>query len=269
MLLFKGDTLIQYNSFMRILFMVLISILLGLSTLLALVRRAEPVDIAITEAIEKAVHSLVIEGILEKMWALDNPMDISSEQIQDYISEKEQNLNEDIMGIPFEQDLRGRFYTTLIGSGQFYLGDYSSEELRPGLALNLGLGLSRSFFLEANFGAQSVQINNFPESFEYNGDLRVKFLANHRGRFSPLISAGGGAYYNFGSNVGLSEKKAIPYFTFGLGLEYLFTERFALMGKGFINQMWSDFYDGTKAGFYNDNIWGFELGFKFYLGQPR
>ena len=36
-----------------------------------------------------------------------------------------------------------------------------------------------------------VQINNFPETYEYNGDLRVKFLANQNGRFSHLITVHG------------------------------------------------------------------------------
>lgn len=49
----------------------------------------EPRQICVLEAIEKAVYSLIIEGILDKHWALRNPEDIKSPVIQKYIMERE------------------------------------------------------------------------------------------------------------------------------------------------------------------------------------
>lgn len=49
----------------------------------------EPAQLCITEAIEKAVVSLIIEGIADHTWALSNSSDINAEVIQRYLSEKE------------------------------------------------------------------------------------------------------------------------------------------------------------------------------------
>ena len=50
----------------------------------------EPPSMCVLEAIEKAVHDLVIEGIEEGLWSLKNPQDINSPVIQSYLEEKRQ-----------------------------------------------------------------------------------------------------------------------------------------------------------------------------------
>ena len=49
----------------------------------------EPPNMCVLEAIEKAVFSLIVEGILASNWELENPEDIKSPIIQKYLSEKE------------------------------------------------------------------------------------------------------------------------------------------------------------------------------------
>lgn len=49
----------------------------------------EPVQIAVTEAIQAAVKALVIEGIIEKHWALKNPEDIKVAVIQEYLEQRD------------------------------------------------------------------------------------------------------------------------------------------------------------------------------------
>ncbi|GAG71918.1 unnamed protein product, partial [marine sediment metagenome] len=48
----------------------------------------EPPQMCVLEAIEKAVLSLIIEGMLDGIWALKNPEDIKSPVIQRYLEEK-------------------------------------------------------------------------------------------------------------------------------------------------------------------------------------
>jgi len=52
------------------------------------VTRNEPPQMCVLEAIEKAVLGLVVEGILDGIWALKNPEDIKSPVIQSYLEEK-------------------------------------------------------------------------------------------------------------------------------------------------------------------------------------
>ncbi len=51
----------------------------------------EPPEMAVTEAIEKAVQSLVIEGIKDGLWELNNPDDVNSEAVTTYLAEKEES----------------------------------------------------------------------------------------------------------------------------------------------------------------------------------
>jgi curli production assembly/transport component CsgG len=227
----------------------------------------EPTEIAITEAVEKAVHSLIIEGVLGNLWLLEKPEEISSAQIQGYKKEKEENFEVDYMGRVFDQNLRAKFYMSLLGTGQSYIGDYSTSKIRPGITLNTGFGLSQSFFLEANFGMQQIHVKNLMQSNEYYSDLNLLFLANPMGKFSPYLTLGGGSYYDFGNTIGASKKIYIPYLTYGAGLEYLISDKVAITGKGFLNQMLSDYYDGTPAGQFNDFVWGLKFGFTFYMGK--
>ncbi|MCK5604147.1 curli production assembly/transport protein CsgG [Candidatus Pacearchaeota archaeon] len=48
----------------------------------------EPGVLCVTEAIEKSVLSLIIEGILDKHWALQSPSDINADVIKTYLKEK-------------------------------------------------------------------------------------------------------------------------------------------------------------------------------------
>ncbi|WP_136795392.1 MULTISPECIES: CsgG/HfaB family protein [Desulfosediminicola] len=50
--------------------------------------RNEPPQLCVLEAMEKAVMSMIIEGILERKWELENPEDIRHPVIQKYLEEK-------------------------------------------------------------------------------------------------------------------------------------------------------------------------------------
>lgn len=227
----------------------------------------EPTEMAVNEAVEKAVHSLIVEGILDNLWTLEKPEEINNKEIQDYLKEKENTFEVDHIGRPFEEKSRGSLYASLMGSGQFCASDYSTSEIRGGGTFGLGFGLSKSFFLETNFGFQNTHIKSVMTSTEYYSDLNLLFLANPGGKFSPYFSFGGGTYYDSGNPIGLSDKFWIPYMACNAGAEYLLSNKVAVTGKAFVNQLFTDYFDGEKAGAFNDHIWGFKLGVKFYMGK--
>ncbi len=224
----------------------------------------EPTEMAVTEAIEKGIHSLIIEGMIDNLWVPKDSTELDSKIIKDYLSEKNDNLDKDLMGRKHEVDYRGKGFVSFSGSGQWYHGDYSKSEMRLGGNINLGVGLNKSFFLEASLGPKMLHIDNVYSSTSMSGTLNLMFLANTRDRYSPYLKAGIGTLYN-GNEVGLSKKKMMPFVSFGAGGEYLFTRRFGLTGGAFYNHFLSDLFDGSKAGQYNDIFWGFEIGLKVYF----
>ncbi len=227
----------------------------------------EPTELAVTEAIEKAVLGLIIEGVLDNLWSLNDSTQISNSVIQDYIEEKKENQKVDHIGRPFETHVRGKAYVSLQGNGSFYVGDYSTTQIRPGGEISAGFALSKNFFAETNLGLHSIYIKDLTTSYEYFGGINLLFAANPNGKFSPLVGLGGGTYFNFGEPIGCSDKKWAPYIHYTGGLEYLVSNRLAFQGNAFVNQMLNDYYDGVDTGEYNDVIWGFQLGLKFYMGK--
>ena len=55
----------------------------------------EPSGIAVQEAIDKAVHAMVIEGLLADLWEVKDTEDLSTVAIQDYLEEKAENEKTD------------------------------------------------------------------------------------------------------------------------------------------------------------------------------
>ena len=227
----------------------------------------EPTELAVTEAIEKAVLGLIVEGVLDNLWALNDQEEIKNTVIQEYMNEKEERLDADHIGIPFEAKRRGKVYASLLASGQFYAGDYSVSKIRPGGVFNLGFALHNNFYLETMFGMQSIHVKDLMNSNEFYGGSSLLFRANPDGLFSPFLGVGGGVYYDFDDEIGLSKKTLIPFLSYQAGLEYLVGNRFAITGKSFVNQMFTDFYDGAKMGKFNDHVWGFQLGATYYFGK--
>ncbi|NHE58860.1 CsgG/HfaB family protein [Cyclobacterium plantarum] len=227
----------------------------------------EPRELAITEAVEKAVHSLVIEGIIGRLWELNEPIDSAQHIIDDYLEEKEANREIDYMGQPHIYQNRSGFYLNPMLTTQNYLGDYPSSEIRGGINYSIGFGINKSLYFETSLGYHQVNVENLMNSFEFYGDGNLVFLANPTGKLSPLFSIGGGTYYNFGNEIGLSQNQLLPYFTYGAGIEYLVSPKSALTLKAYLNQHMTDSYDGVVAGSLDDIIVGARIGLKIYLGN--
>ena len=225
----------------------------------------EPTEMAVTEAIEKAIYGLVVEGIMDNLWSMKDSADKNSVVFKNYLKEKKENLEKDLMGRKYHTEYRSKGYVSLNGSGQWYNGDYSRSVIRPGGSVNFGLGLNRSFLLEAAFGPKVLHIENIFGSMEYDANLNLLFLANTRDKYSPYLKAGLGTFHGFGELVGLSDKKWMSYVSLGGGLEYLFTRQVGISGGTIFNQFLSDSFDGSKTGVFNDSFWGFELGVKMYF----
>lgn len=227
----------------------------------------EPTEMAITEAVEKAVYSMILEGVKDDLWTFAEESEEVSELLEDYELEKEENRKTDYIGRLHNPLERSKTYLSVYGNAQSFIGDYSSTTFRPGLNFNLGFNISKSLFIEGGAGFQQIEIPELFRSVEYYSDLSLLYMANSSGKLSPYFSLGGGTFFDFGDNVGLSESNWLPYAKYGAGVEYLVSKSTAISIKANVNQLLNDRYDGVESGSFNDVIWGVNLGLKFYLGK--
>ena len=227
----------------------------------------EPTEICVTEAIEKAVESLIIEGVNDNLWALNNPADTTKNSFIQYEKEKAENLTQDHVGRKFKkQQYHGKFGIGLKAGALYYDGDYTAGDIRPIGTLTIDKSLSPNFHLELENSGAMIHAKNYFDTKEMMSQLNLSFYLLPFEKLSPYGYIGGGAVHRGGAHhVGTSDKYFIPYASFGGGIEYLISNKLAISGEGYFNYLLNDHYDNEVNGEYNESLYGFKLGFKYYI----
>jgi curli production assembly/transport component CsgG len=222
----------------------------------------EPIQMAVTEAIEKAVSSLVLEGIKDNIWETDAPKPEIDAVMMKY---KEENQEADVAAIYGRhlQERRSKFAIEISSGATLMDGDYGSSLLRP-----MGRGALKYFITPSfNLSASTNVINLANKdrldvgylTFDLNGELIIL----PKDKLSPFIFAGGG----FGANrIFDNEHFKLQY---GLGLEYMISDKIGIKLYGEHNLNFSDNIDYLKRGVRDDYYYRFGLGMTYYFLQKR
>ena len=228
----------------------------------------EPSEMAVKEAIEKSVQSLILEGVQEHFWAPRDTADVHGSAMQTYLREKTENLGIDELG-RVQQARRSPLALGLSGGLQRYTGDYSSPNARLALEATLHWQASPawSVFFHVGRGRLSAGPSNeyFNQQFDYAEAGGLLRLLPHD-RLTPFVLAGGGATLRE-TNVGPAGFRVLPHAVVGAGLEYLATPRLGLSLRLDNHYYFSDQLDLLATGRYNDYVWGGRVGVVFYLGK--
>ena len=178
------------------------------------------------------------------------------------------------MGLIISYDLRNDFSVGLDASLNLYDGDYINAIVLPGTHFSFGFFQSRPFSFSWTLGIGRVESRDiFHANLMHTGvDFKYR-LTNNFTYGSPYVRAGGGIlYHTQGTSIEgpLSfDENLIPFINLGVGYEWLFHENMSLLVSFGNRQMLSDDLDGLELGNYNDRIWTFDLGFKYYFGPGR
>ena len=228
----------------------------------------EPSEICVTEAIEKAVASLIIEGVNDKLWALKEPADTTSVVFKNYIDEKRISYESDAMGHYIEKNNRGNFSIGFTAGGSRYMGDYSPGPFKPKTSFLLGFATTNHFYIDAELGQRYLTIDKKVRDDSYFGDLSLRYVFVPYERFSPWFSLGGGMDYNF-MGVGSSKNMLLPSLTSSFGFEYMMGKKVSFIMSSGVNYYLDDKFDGAAVGWYNDFSWGVSMGVKVYIGKLK
>lgn len=224
----------------------------------------EPSEICITEAIEKAVESLIIEGVRYKLWGLQNPKDTASVAFKNYQDEKRINYEADPLGRRVYENNRGKVMVGVTASSNCYSGDFSETELRPKSSFLMGVALNPYFYIDAQAGYRGLMVKNKVDDYSLFGDLSLRYVFLPYNKLTPFLSFGGGYDYNT-KGVGLSEKDLLPKINGAFGLEYMIRNKLGLFISSGLDYYLNDSFDGSKAGQYNDLGWNISVGLKIYM----
>ncbi|MFZ2906014.1 MAG: CsgG/HfaB family protein [Cyclobacteriaceae bacterium] len=230
----------------------------------------EPGEMAIKDAIEKAVIGLVIEGLNDGLWILENQEEMKKNPVVlAYLKEKEMN---DEIGVfdDLQQERRGFLGFSISGAATYFNGDYSGSPVKPSAEMSLELFANKPLSFSFSAGYSQVGIYSGYNSNAGNMDLSIRYRFFNKERFSPFIRVGGGALYEIDNSLGLESAGKSSLFYYGmaeLGGEYLLTNKIGLSAGINWRMLATDDLDHINQGKFNDFIWQGKLGLSFYIGN--
>jgi len=228
----------------------------------------EPSELCVTEAIEKAVESMIIEGVKEKLWALQNPKDSACVAFTNYRDEKKINYSMDPLGRKIDKNNRGHITLGIDGGTNMYSGDFSTNELRPKASLLIGAALNPYLNIDFEAGWRGLTAEKKVDDYSYFGDVALRYVFLPFEKLTPFAAVGAGIDKDWSGNqngVGLTNKEFIPKINGKMGIEYMLNNKIGLSLSANTSYFLTDTFDGSTAGKYNDYSWGISLGWKFYF----
>jgi len=232
----------------------------------------EPSEICVTEAIEKAVESLIIEGVKDKMWAFQQPNDTASLAYTSYWDEKKMNYTIDPLGRSIDKNNRGLVTIGIIAGSNMYVGDFASTILRPKSSFLIGVAVNPYLNIDLEMGFRGLMIPQMVDDYSYTADVALRYVFLPFEKLTPFGSFGAGVDkgdLRSKTAVGLSNKEFLPKVNGTFGVEYMITNKMGFSLSAGLNYYLTDSFDGLITGKHNDLSWGVSLGWKYYLVKSK
>ena len=226
----------------------------------------EPVQLAMKEAIEKAVHALIVEGIEDRLWSTKSGNELNDKLVQEYQEEKKLEESTRLYEREFfDQTLKNSF--TLDLGGALYKGDYGNGEVTPLIRLGYSTALTDFMSVGVKGGLFNLKGGRaYDETFGHL-DLNLEFNLLKNDTFAPFVYAGGGLLAQIGSDESSSvdTSQAEGKIQYGVGVNYHLSKKFSMRLWAEHNIPFSDKLDGIESGKYTDFYYNFGLGLQYHF----
>ncbi|WP_439184216.1 CsgG/HfaB family protein [Carboxylicivirga taeanensis] len=225
----------------------------------------EPSEVAVTEAIEKSVYSLIVEGLQAGLWDTEATVAEKQDLIDAYNKEKEENSQIDHLGREF-YNRAGMLSVGIVGGGLFLDSDIESKNggFKSGLNFNLRVSQVISLELESSFGQMDHRV--LPDNQYVSIVPKIKFDMLPKERFTPYVSVGYGWFHKI-NKVNSADETTFGAFTSSVGINYLLSKHLKL-NLAVVNNTFSvDHIEGVKGGAYRDMLWEGNIGISFIFGH--
>jgi len=226
------------------------------------ITKNEPSQLAVKEAIDKAVEILIVEGMIDGIWTPQGGEPVVQTIKEKYLKEKEEDEATLLLDRKLE-DRRGKSAVGISVGPYQISGDYSNPKS------HLGGNLAYKFYfnkptLNLNVGVGYFQLEN-EKSFK---DDFVSFDINLEYDLLPYEDLTPFVYGGIGTISTVDITNALVKFQFGLGVEYLVSNNIGIKLFGEQNVLLSDELDGFVNGKRDDFFWRVGVGLNFYIGKP-
>ena len=226
----------------------------------------EPTQMVVSEAIQKALHSLLIEGMEDGLWRSTATKEEEAQLISEYNNEKAVALQTKVLNRTFDDDRRG-YAGLLVSPGIRKIdGDFTTSNWDTGYLGAAELFLNRSFSLQPAFSYNNIDIEEVLDATYTEVDFTARYIPLAYERFSPYARAGGSLFIPLGyddeDDIGMQFGAK-----YNVGAEFLIKNQIGFFLEGGQTFYLSDELDLEDQGRRNDYIWNVNAGFGFYLGR--
>ena len=222
--------------------------------------RNEPIQLAVTEAIEKAVEGLVVDGIKDKIWDVKATDDEVKAFLDSYTKEKEEADLALLYGRD-RNEKRGKVGFELDGGAAYIDGDYVNPTPKPMVKAGVKYFFTPFFDISGTFSVFRVGNKDRLDVGYGSIDVNLDFMILPYDAFSPFVYVGTGTFFNS------AYENVQTKIQGGLGLEYLVSNNFGIKVYSEFNMGFSDKLDYIDAGTRDDYFYCFGVGMSYYLPQ--
>lgn len=218
----------------------------------------EPAQMALTEAIEKAVAALVIEGLKDKLWEYaEDDKACAEEAIAKYEAEKIEDQVTDIYGVTESFPKKGLSLSVNYGVAQLN-SDYKLPAIKNVYGFELNYRLLKNYELSLQGAQGEFRIGTNTSKWNSYGLSNSLFFQPGQ-RFGGFIGAGI-------ENVNI---RASNYLNLNgsFGMEFHFNKNIALRTTAGYYLFINDLVDEKLFGKLNDNYWKSKIGFTYYFNN--
>ena len=222
----------------------------------------EPIQMAVTEAIEKAVQSIVLEGIKDGILETNDPKVEVDALLAAYKKENEVADRSKIYNRDFELK-RTKMGIEVSGGATLMDGDYSNPLARPFGTLAIKRFVTPSLAISASGTAMKLANKDKLDAGFISFDLNAEWVILARDAFSPFVYGGVG--------IGGPADFSLVYgkTQFGTGVEYVVSSHIGIKVFAEYNVNFSDNLDLAKVGVRGDNYYKFGIGLNYYFGNKH
>ncbi|HLT50002.1 MAG TPA: hypothetical protein VKZ90_06095, partial [Aequorivita sp.] len=230
------------------------------------VTQNEPVQLAMKDAIEKAVHDLIIEGIQKQFWSSQGGKEVNDQLVADYLAEKEKDESTLLLD-RLQVDREALNSLGISVGGNLPDNDYSTQNL--GFLGRLEYQRHFGRFFNVNLMASVFKIDNGVQYDNVFGSLNIngQFALLPNDKLSPFVYAGSGVIMSALNPIDNSLEFGEPFFKvqYGLGVEYFISNKIGIKLFGEHNLVFTDKLEKAVNGKRNDYYYNIGLGLNYYF----
>jgi curli production assembly/transport component CsgG len=230
----------------------------------------EPTQLAVQEAIEKAVELLIIEGIKDNLWSTKEGVDKNNEIVEQYLLEQELEASTGLYERKFlKHDFR---HVANVNVGTTLMdGDFTTSLLDFKAGLRYKYRLLPSLSLGADI--QIFKLNSSSTSVDWwlSENFLVEYNILPHDRLSPILYAGPGVLLYADASPGpiLERWDAFVTMKLGAGLEYQVSDRISFTMNAEWSTPFTDQIDNVVNGRRDDYFYNFGVGFNYHFGSKK